>query len=107
LFPKKLLLGEIFRNSGDSLQILQNELCLSEKEVFMLLSSDPLALWTKIQSCNCAENGMLAKIFNYHARPFPELWDHFSQPNRIVHLIRKNPFDIIVSHKLAHLSGQW
>lgn len=107
-FPGDVVLGEIFRSEGDNLNRLRRLLGLTEEQVLAGVRDDPLAIWKALEAiCRARRRGLVAKAFYYHARNRCSLWEHFRDQNRVVHLIRRNAFDVLVSLELARQTGRW
>ena len=107
-FPQDFVANEIFRNQFDSLDLLSDLLELPQDEIKPIAKSDPVRLWQMVvAACEARDCNALVKIFYYHASRAPELWDHIRDHSKIVHLIRRNPFNAFLSHKLAQETGTW
>ncbi len=107
-FTDAFVVKEIFRPAGDSFPQLEELLGLNKDQVVELVGSNPLGLWQQItQKCSEQERVALAKIFYYHVDSDNALWSHFHDNNRVIHLIRRNPFDVFLSHKVASQTGKW
>lgn len=107
-FPSDFVVKEIFRDGGDSLKLIASLLDISTEAVVDKLEANPRAFWMRIEK-QCADQGIraLAKIFYYHQSPEAALWSYFKNHDRVVHLIRRNPFDSFLSLKVATQTGQW
>ena len=107
-FPKDFVAKEIFRPNSDSLPLLEALLGVSQEEIKALVRSDPRSLWQNIVArCNEADRRALVKIFYYHVDHGSNLWTHFKENTKIVHLIRRNQFDAFLSQKVAQQTGRW
>lgn len=107
-FPRDFVAKEIFRPAGDSFPLIEELTGLGKDEVLALIASDPLKLWTTIVDQAAAEErNALAKIFYYHVDTENPLWAHFRDNDKVIHLIRRNAFDVFVSHKVATQTGKW
>ena len=107
-YPQDFVVREIFRPKFDSLPKLVSLLKLPEEEIKRLVEQDPVGLWRQITArCAETERHALAKIFYIHAEPEAELWQHFRETTKIVHLIRRNQFDAFLSQKIARQTGKW
>lgn len=106
--PDSLSLREIFRPSGDSFLLLKKSIGLDKATYLELLEKNPLQIWLMLEA-EAQKSGrtVMAKIFQNHARGQQDLWNHFRDENRIVHLIRRNPFDSLVSFCVARQTGRW
>jgi len=107
-FPQDFVVKEIFRPAGDSFPQLEKLLSLGREQILELVKNDPLTLWQMIEN-KTAEEGRsaLAKIFYYHVDQDNQLWAYFRKKNKVVHLIRRNAFNVFVSHKVANQTGKW
>jgi hypothetical protein len=107
-FPDDIVVKEIFRKGGDSLAVLEELLDLPGEQILSLQETDPLALWRQIKAQAARQQvGAMAKIFYYHQPSDHPLWAHFRDQDRIVHLIRRNAFDVFVSYRMAQETGRW
>ncbi|MEL7301273.1 MAG: hypothetical protein AAFM92_12900 [Pseudomonadota bacterium] len=107
-FPDDFVVKEIFRRGGDNLDALAEQLGVSREQVIDLQISDPLTLWKRIkQSCESGKSAAVAKIFYYHDAENTALREHFRDNDRVVHLIRRNAFDVFLSERMARKTGQW
>lgn len=108
VFPKTIRLKEIFRKKGDNLNLLSSILQIEENEILKIVNSNPKKLWTIItQKLEERNTNLIAKIFYYHADRKSDLWKHFHKENKVLHLIRRNPFDSLVSQHVATKTGVW
>ena len=99
---------EIFKESGGSYALLEKRLGLTKAAYLDLLGHDPLQLWCDVQAeAAQSHKHVMAKIFYYHAGNCPELWNHFRDNNRVIHLVRRNHFQALVSREVAQLTGKW
>jgi hypothetical protein len=106
-FPQDFVVKEIFRPAGDSFAQLEELLSFGSDQVLQLVKNDPLALWQMIESKTAKEGrSALAKIFYYHVDQDNPIWAYFRDNNKIVHLIRRNAFDVFVSHKVGNQTGK-
>ncbi|MCA0922774.1 hypothetical protein [Pseudooceanicola nanhaiensis] len=107
-FPDAFVVKEIFREGGDSLPRLEELLGVGSQRILKMVENNPLRLWRNIKEA-CAEEEIpaLAKIFYYHVEWNAPLWENFRKNDRVIHLIRQNPFDVFLSHKVAQQTGQW
>ncbi|QKK02411.1 MAG: hypothetical protein HND55_06970 [Pseudomonadota bacterium] len=107
-FPRDLVVKEIFREQGDSLPQLKRALGLSEDRILAMVRTQPSALWRLLmQHAGRSGVGVIAKIFYYHVAADDPLWMLFRRRARIVHLIRRNAFNIFLSREIARKTGQW
>ncbi len=107
-FPKDFVVKEIFRRAGDNIDALARRLEMSADQVVALKEADPLELWMQVKA-RCAQDdiGTVAKFFYYHAPEETRLREHFRAHDRIVHLIRRNTFDVFLSERMARETGRW
>ncbi|WP_422018759.1 hypothetical protein [Roseibium sp.] len=105
-FPGSCVFGEIFRKGGDSIATLATKLQTTEDEVKTQLAQHPQTIWRNLDSVNNS-NINAARIFYYHRKRNSELWETLREDTRIVHVIRRNPFNILVSRKIAEKTGVW
>jgi LPS sulfotransferase NodH len=107
-FPEAFVVKEIFRPEGDSLALLEEFLGIGQEQIMAWVKADPLTLWQSILARAEQENRVaLAKIFYYHAAPENPLWEHFRDHDKVIHLIRRNAFDVFLSRKVAQQTGKW
>lgn len=107
-FPNDFVVKEIFRKGGDNLDAIAEQLDTTRDQVVTLQEAAPLELWTRIkESCYRTGNSAVAKIFYYHDAENDALREHFRQHDRVVHLIRRNAFDVFLSERMARKTGQW
>ena len=108
LFPNDIILGEIFRKTGGSLDKLPEILNASEEDILAKSRESPAQLWDELQAAaSRTQRGLIAKIFYEHGRRHTEIWDKFKEGSKIIHLVRKNPFDAYVSLEVARQSDAW
>lgn len=107
-FPRNFVAKEIFRPTGDSFPLIEELTGLNKDEVLALVATEPVELWQKIVSAaEAEEREALAKIFYYHVDKADPLWSHFRDNDKVIHLIRRNAFDVFLSHKVANQTGKW
>ena len=107
-FPNDFVVKEIFRRKGDSFAALEDLLKMPRDRIMALKQANTREFWRQIEA-RCAEDtrGCMAKIFYYHMPQDKELWNHICTENRVVHLIRRNAFDVFLSTKIAVETGRW
>lgn len=99
---------EIFRPAGDSFALIEKTIGLEKEAYLELLHDDPLQIWQKLEEVSQkTRTRFMAKIFYDHASERQELWNYFRDRNRVIHLIRRNPFDSLVSLNVARQTGIW
>lgn len=107
-FPGDVVLKEIFRKGSDSLKPMQALTGLDEAALVRLAETDPVGLWTRLLAqAGAGGQGLIAKIFYYHAAPDAPLWREFDEGCRVVHLIRRNLFESYLSAEVARRTGEW
>lgn len=108
IFPDDIVFDEIFRKGGDNLAKLSYTLKIDKIKILELLEKDPCKLWNMIEQ-NASQQGAKAivKVFYYHSSNASKLWNNFRDKNKIIHLIRRNPFDAFLSYKIATQTGVW
>lgn len=107
-YPDDFVAKEIFRPKFDSLPLLRELLGIDDEEIKDMVLQDPLRLWHRIvATCRAQDRAALVKTFYYHVDHGSDLWAHFKQNTKIVHLIRRNQFDVFVSQKIAQQTGKW
>lgn len=108
MFPRDLVLKEIFRPQSDSLHLLAPHLRKDPEAIVEMARTDQLGLWREIVArSEEANQRAMAKIFHYHAPHGGALMEHFRAHSNVIHLIRRNIFDVYVSAMLAQQTGQW
>ncbi|WP_422018758.1 sulfotransferase domain-containing protein [Roseibium sp.] len=106
--PDAWVAKEIFRQGGDSLALQVALLGGNENDLLDSVKDDPLLHWQNIVSSCAAENRVaLAKVFYYHQPKSSPLWAHFRNNSKVIHLIRRNQFDVFVSNLIAQQTGKW
>jgi len=107
-FPDEFVVKEIFRRDGDSFQQLEKLLRINNDEAIRMARYDALGLWQKVKVAAARGNRRAAaKIFYYHQQSSDPIWSHFKSNDQVIHLIRRNPFDVLVSLKVATLTNKW
>lgn len=106
--PNSTSFREIFRPTGDSFLLMKKTLGLEKGEYLECIKDDPLRIWLRLEEIS-QKSGQrfMAKIFYDHATGHPELWEYFRDRNQVIHLIRRNPFDSLVSFNVANQTGKW
>jgi hypothetical protein len=108
LFPQDITLKEIFREEGDSFRRLEEEFDLSRESALQLARDNKAQLWRMVfESPHKRNRGIIAKIFYTHALHDDRIWDLIRRHCRVIHLIRKNQFDVFVSREIALKTGKW
>lgn len=108
MFPKDIVLKEIFRPKSDSLHLLSAHIGRSDAEIVELANGNQLSLWEEITARSAEQRKMtMAKIFYYHTQSDGPLMRHFRNTSNVIHLIRRNLFDVYVSESIAHQTGKW
>ncbi len=101
MFPGNLVLGEIFREMGDSLSDLRRILGVDKDQALEIVRKQPLETWARLPP------GSIAKIFYNHASRNSELWNYFRKHDRVIHLIRSDHLENFISLKVAEQSDVW
>ena len=108
MFPKDLVLKEIFRPKSDSLRLLSQFIGRNDAEIVELANNNQVQLWTEISAQSEAQGRRaIAKIFYSHTQADGLLMKHFREKNTVIHLIRRNFFDVFVSIVVAQKTGKW
>lgn len=108
VFKDDLILGEVFREKGDSLPAIADLLGIGEAEVLNMSRTEAVELWSLIEErAEAAGYGVAAKIFYQHKPQGHRLWEFFRDRNKVVHLVRRNQFDVLVSLEVAKATGVW
>ena len=109
LFPEDITLREIFRREGDSIPALRENFGLSEEDAISLAQTNKSLLWERVFNCPTQQptRGIIAKIFYNHANESDSVWNLIKEHCRIIHLIRRNQFDVFVSLQMALKTGRW
>ena len=108
IFPDEFVMNEIFRSGSDSFAILRDLLNIDQDEAARLAEEDPVGLWQMVKTASQQKNKKsIAKIFYYHQKKENPIWKHFHENDTVIHLVRRNPFDVLVSHKIATQTGLW
>lgn len=107
-FSRNFVAREIFRPEGDSFPLIEELIGLNRNEVLALVAAEPVKLWQMIVTATeREEREALAKIFYSHVDRSDPLWSHFRENDKIIHLIRRNAFDVFLSLKTAIATGKW
>lgn len=108
MFPEDIVLKEIFRPKSDSLHLISPYIEKFDAEIVAMANGDQLSLWNEItKRSKDNESRSIAKIFYYHSPADSPLMRRFREKSNVVHLIRKNLFDVYVSGALARRTSQW
>lgn len=108
MFPKDIVFKEIFRPKSDSLKLVSAHIGKSDSEIVAMANENQLALWQAITARSEGQGKRtLAKIFYYHTQADGPLMRHFHNRSNVIHLIRRNLFDVYVSETIAHQTGKW
>lgn len=106
--PNSLVLKEIFRKSGDNLDILSGIFEVSTDQIMRYFNKKPVESWEDL--INFVSNDfeyLIAKLFYYHIDNPSFFLRHISEDHTIVHLIRKNIFNTYISLKIALQTNKW
>ncbi len=108
IFPNDMVFDEIFRKGGDNLAKLSCTFKIDKPDILELLEKNPNKLWKMIrQKASQKGTRAIVKVFYYHSQSASELWNNFRDKNKIIHLVRRNPFDAFLSYKIARQTGVW
>lgn len=108
-FRGAIVLGEIFRRAGDSVETISELTGFPAGEILSCIAHDPLRLLEAIERAQRERDApaLFFKVFYYHQPPESALWDRLQSEYSIVHLYRENLFDSFVSSAMAQQSGRW
>lgn len=105
--PDDLILQDIFRSGGASLDRLSALLNRPSADLSAMASTDPAALWRLILGAATGQRrNVAAKVYYYHLPREAALWSDLAG-SRVVHMIRRNLFDAYLSRVRAEESSLW
>jgi len=108
IVPNSLAFREIFRSRGDSFVDVKKLTGFGQERTMDLTLNEPLTLWqTMERDAAQMDHTVIAKIFYDHAPNHPDLWRYLRDNNRVVHLIRRNPFNALLSRHVANQVKKW
>lgn len=108
IFPRDLVLKEIFRQQSDSLNLVADHIGKDPETIVKMANTDQLGLWREIvDRSDAIGQRTIAKIFYYHTPQDGILMEYFRAHSNVIHLIRRNIFDVYISTILARRTGQW
>ncbi|GGO30437.1 hypothetical protein GCM10010991_15290 [Gemmobacter aquaticus] len=108
MFPRDLVLKEIFRPQSDSLHLLAPHIGKNPEAIVEMANKDQLSLWRDVVSrSEAVDRRTMAKLFYYHTPRKGPLMEYFRAHSNVIHLIRRNIFDVYVSTMIARRTGQW